>query len=243
MSSRKKILTIILSVVSALVLFAGAIAGTYAIFSEAKQDSINGEAGEVTINPITISTSNSNKLMPGDVIDFSWKVENAGNASVLTRNTVYLYWDYNDVSKQNASNGNDTVFVYKQTTSNSLIQSDILDMNPQSPNLIDIGSLTSFVVNGNTRSGYKFMTYGDTLDGVGTEAHTGVSTETNYGSTYDDNATTYDLVSFKLALSQMANINTSGQKLNIFVVTEAMQYENTDDSDWSLVGTASYTLN
>lgn len=242
MKSRKKLITMILSIVSAVVVIASTVAGTYAIFSESKQDDIQGEAGSVTIKPIYVATTTEGKLMPGDVVDFFWTVENAGNASILTRNTVYLYWEYDNESFADNSNGNNSIFVYKQNTSNSLIKADMLSKSPSSPNLINLGELSTFVINGEKRTGYKFTVYGDDLDGVGEDAQTGISREVDYDSELDDSYSTRDVVSYKIGLSQYANINTSGQTLKIYVVTEAMQYENTDDSDWSLVGSGTYTI-
>ena len=176
------------------------------------------------------------ELMPGDVIDISWVVENIGNKSALTRNTVYVFWEYSDGTT--GANGLDSTYLYKQNTPASDIRTDMLTKTPSSANLIDIGTAQTFSINGVQHTGYKFMVNGDALDGVGTAAETGISSEVNYGSDYDDNSSYKDVVSYKLALSQWANINTSGQKLKIVVITEAMQYQNTTDADWKQVGYA-----
>ena len=114
----------------------------------------------------------------------------------------------------------------------------MLTGTPSSANLIDVGSAQTFTINGIEHTGYKFTVNGDDIDGVGTAAETGISREIDYGSEYDDNCAYKDVVSYKLALSQWANINTSGQKLKIVVITEAMQYQNTVDDDWKQVGYA-----
>lgn len=176
------------------------------------------------------------ELMPGDVIDISWVVENIGNKSALTRNTVYVFWEYADGTT--GANGLDSTYLYKQNTPASDIRTDMLTKTPSSANLIDVGTAQTFSINGVQHTGYKFMVNGDALDGVGTAAETGISSEVNYGSDYDDNSSYKDVVSYKLALSQWANINTSGQKLKIVVITEAMQYQNTTDADWKQVGYA-----
>lgn len=176
------------------------------------------------------------ELMPGDVIDISWVVENIGNKSALTRNTVYVFWEYADGTT--GANGLESTYLYKQNTPVADIRTDMLTKAPSSANLIDVGTAQTFSINGVQHTGYKFMVNGDALDGVGTAAETGISSEVNYGSDYDDNSSYKDVVSYKLALSQWANINTSGQKLKIVVITEAMQYQNTTDADWKQVGYA-----
>lgn len=185
---------------------------------------------------VTANIKAVDELMPGDVIDISWVVENIGNKSALTRNTVYIFWDYDE--NVTDANGLESTYLYKQNTSTSDIRTDMLTGTPSSANLIDVGSAQTFTINGIEHTGYKFTVNGDDIDGVGTAAETGISREIDYGSEYDDNCAYKDVVSYKLALSQWANINTSGQKLKIVVITEAMQYQNTVDDDWKQVGYA-----
>jgi hypothetical protein len=192
---------------------------------------------------VTAHVNTVDELMPGDVVDLSWVVENIGNKSILTRNTVYLYWEYDGTTNTDEANGLDMTYLYKQNTSASDIRADMLTKNPSLSSLIDMGEKQEFTLNGETHTGYKFTVYGDAIDGVGTGAETGISSEVDYGSEYDDTSTTSDLISYKLALSQWANINTSGQKLKIAVVTEAMQYQNTTDDDWQQVGYTELTVN
>lgn len=195
-----------------------------------------------SLMPATVSThiSTTEELMPGDVFDVSWVVENIGNKSLLTRNRLYLFWDYEE-DIENA-NGNESLFVYNQNLDKQEIQKDMLTKNPSLVGIVDKGEEKEFILNGETHKGFEIISYGDALDGVGTGAETGDAKEENYGSAYDDNDSVKDVVSYKLALSQFANINTSGQKLKLAVVTEAMQYRNTNDADWEQVGYTEYTL-
>ena len=195
-----------------------------------------------SLMPATITThiSTVGELMPGDVFDVSWVVENLGNKSILTRNRLYLYWDYAD-GVENA-NGNESLYVYNQNLASADIQKDMLTKTPSLAGLVSKGEEKEFILNGETHKGFEIVTYGDALDGVGTGAESGDASEVNYSSAYDDNDAIKDVISYKLALSQFANINTSGQKLKLAVITEAMQYRNTNDSDWEQVGYTEVTL-
>lgn len=191
---------------------------------------------------ITAHVNTADEIMPGDVVDISWTVENLGNKSILTRNTIYIFWDYDNDANVAESNGNNVVYLYKQNTTPEEIRADMLTQNPSSSNLIDLGGIKTFSFNGKTYAGYRLTVYGDYLDGVGNNAETGIAdgNEVNYGSEYDDTSAVLDVVSYKLALSQWANIHTSGQQLRIVVVTEALQYQNTNDGDWIEVGTTEW---
>ena len=190
---------------------------------------------------ITAHVNSIDELMPGDAVDISWAVENIGNKSILTRNTIYLYWEGDKVNDSDF-NGNETIFLYKQNASLDEIKADMLTKTPTSEKLINIGTVGDYNLKDTTIHGYKFRIDGDTLDGVGNGAETGVAQEVNYGSEYDETDSIKDVVSYKLALSQWANIKTSGQKLHIVVVTEAMQYQNTTDAEWEEVAYTDYTL-
>lgn len=187
---------------------------------------------------VTAHIKSVQELMPGDVWDLSWTVENTGNKSIVTRNTMYLYWEYDGTTDTENANGNESIYLYQQNTDAADIRTDMLTKAPSNANLVNMGAVTEFTLNGETHEGYKFTVMGDDLDGTGNSAETGISREVDYGSEYDDTDSIRDVISYKLALSQFANINTSGQKLHVVVVTEAMQYQNTDDSDWQQVGYA-----
>lgn len=190
---------------------------------------------------VTAHINTAGELMPGDVVDFQWTVENLGNKSVVTRNHVYLYWEL-DADAEQYGNAEQSIFLYQQITDAADIRKDMLSKAPKHTNLVNIGELKDFVLNGETYRGYHFMIEGDDLDGVGRSAETQVSREINYGSEFDDNFENKDVISYKLGFSQFANIHTSGQKLKIAVVTEAMQYQNTGDATWEIVGFSTATI-
>lgn len=174
-------------------------------------------------------------LNPGDVLNIQWKVTNNGTKSVATRNIVSIYWEKNDFSIY--ANQKDIIFLYPQTTNTDLIFKDMF--NNEKPTIkgnsySSLGSMGNITVDGKVyQNGYQFILEGDSLDGIGLGAETGNSSEVNYGSVYDDTDSYSDTISFKLALSPFANIHTMGENIIIKVESQAMQYRNSSDGDWS----------
>lgn len=213
--------------------------GALAFFSDAAAfEKQSGEIGTVQIADINLQIADndgqsSNSLTnwaPGDVNTISWVVENTGTKSIATRNTLYIYWD-DDMNE--FSEKDDVVYLYPQNMSNKDIQEEMFDKNVSSK--IDIGQPHEFNINGKTHTGWSYMVTGDILDGVGDSAETGDAFETNYDSLINDTSDIYDSISYKLALSNYANVHTMNKPLKIAVVTEAMQARNTADSSWETV--------
>lgn len=173
---------------------------------------------------ITAHIDTVKELMPGDVIDISWVVENTANKAVVTRNKVYIYWDNeNDELADKYGNAIDSTYIMKQNTNSKAIQKAMFDKADLSEYLFTpAGEVKEFELDGVTHTGYEFTMMGDWLDGVGnaaetirpngTNLHYGESEgEIDYDSLYDDNSYTTDTVSFKIGFSPYANIHTSGK--------------------------------
>lgn len=183
----------------------------------------------------TITTTydvNLSNWNPGDISTIKWEVENIQNKSIDTRNTIYLYWEGADITRN-------PVYLYTDQTTNISIFNDIKNGNPSAN--IALGQVKTFTINGQQYQGYTFTIGGDTLDGVGNSAETGDSKEVDYASTMDDSSTTKDTLAFKLALSPTCSYESMKKNFKVVVVTEAKQYRNTQDGangGWSVVGTA-----
>lgn len=206
---------------------------------------------------VTAHIGTVKELMPGDVIDISWVVENKANKAVVTRNKVYVWWEDEDSPYSNAI---ENTHIYQQNVDSKKIMEQMWNETLTESDLLkEAGEVHTFSFDGDKDGtpeehiGYEFTMYGDWLDGVGdgaeifrpgtTDIHYGQGTdgEKDYNSLYDDNSYTTDTVSFKLGFSPYANIHTSGKNLRISVITEAIQWQNTIDEefdtlDWSVIG-------
>lgn len=206
---------------------------------------------------VTAHIGTVKELMPGDVIDISWVVENKANKAVVTRNKVYVWWEDEDSPYSNAI---ENTHIYQQNVDSKKIMEQMWNETLTESDLLkEAGEVHTFSFDGDKDGtpeehiGYEFTMYGDWLDGVGdgaeifrpgtTDIHygQGADGEKDYNSLYDDNSYTTDTVSFKLGFSPYANIHTSGKNLRISVITEAIQWQNTIDEefdtlDWSVIG-------
>lgn len=236
MKNKSKFAIAIALTISAVSLMA---TGAMAFFSDkAVFETSKGEIGSVQIADINLQIADNSgeshdslsNWSPGDVNTLTWVVENTGTKSIATRNTLYIYWD-DDMNEY--SEKDNVVFLYPQNMKNSDIQKEMFDKNEESK--IDIGTPHEFKINGKSHIGWSYMISGDILDGVGDNAETGDAFEKNYASTINDVSNIYDSISYKLCLSNYANVHTMDKPLKVAVVTEAMQARNTADSSWSTV--------
>lgn len=193
------------------------------------------------------------QLMPGDVVDVNWTVENIQNKAVVTRNRVFLWWD-----EKSGSNAIENTFLLKGSAGKGEIQSDMDNSVIDNTDLLfpQAGEIHEFTLDdGTTHRGYAFTIMGDHLDGVGngaeqiipgTSDHYGDVGEVSYDNgAYDDADPVKDVVGFKLGFGQKANSKTSGLTLHMVVITEAIQYQNTTDADydnvdWTVIRRTSY---
>lgn len=200
------------------------------------------------------------QLMPGDVMDVNWTVENIQNKAVVTRNRVFLWWE----GEQENGNAIENTFLIKGDVDKTTIQTEMAKGSVDPALLFEgAGEIKDFTIDSDptVRRGYSFTIMGDCLDGAGVDGNAEVfkpGTTEHYGEGagevsynngyYDDNDPTKDVVGFKLGFGQKSNIKTSGATLHMVVVTESMQWQNTVDSefdtlDWTVTGRTSYTLN
>ena len=220
--------------------------GALAFFSDtAKFETQSGKVGTVSIDDtnllITDNTGkNSESFMtwnPGDINTISWKVENVGTKSIATRNKLYIYWD-DEMNKY--SEADNIVYLYPQNMTNNDIEAEMLAKDPASK--IDIGAPKQFTIDGKSHKGWEYICPGDILDGVGADAETGDAFEADYESNINDMSATYDSISYKLALSNYANVHTMDKNLKVVVVTEVMQARNTSDAVWETVSVKEVNL-
>ena len=120
-------------------------------------------AGTVKLKPVTLlinsSTEQITNWQPGDVATIEWTVENAGNKSVYTKNTIEIAWDIDtELAEQNI------IYLYPPTMSDDEIRADIAN---GAPNSIPLGSDTNEIDTGKrTVQGFVHSFSGDILDGV-----------------------------------------------------------------------------
>lgn len=210
---------------------------------------------------ITANISKIQQLMPGDVVDVNWTVENIQNKAVVTRNRVFVWWE----GEKENGNAIENTYLFKGNVDKGTIQTEMADGSVDDSSLLfdGAGEIKDFTIDSDptVRHGYAFTIMGDWLDGAGVDGSAEVykpGTTEHYGDgqgevsysngAYDDSDPTKDVVGFKFGFGQKANINTSGATLHMVVITESMQWQNTTDDefdtmDWTVTGRTSYTLN
>jgi len=188
---------------------------SYAFFSDNIKTIFWGTAGTVKLQPVQLLIEqNPNGITnwkPGDVAAIEWTVQNAGNKSVYTRNTLEIAWDINpDKREQNI------IYLYPAEISDDAIRDDILNNN--AAGAIDIGSDDHEIITGTyITNGYIYQFLGDVLDGVGLRAETGDATVTGSAS---------QTIRFKLAFSPNATPEYENTEVYVHAIAEAAQYRN-----------------
>lgn len=169
---------------------------------------------------------------PGDANLVKWDVINLGNKSIDTRNTIVLYWD-EDPDLPEAG----IIYLYPADMDDADILTDIRSGDPQFN--IDMGTDDHEIDLGGgvTRYGFVYTFESDSLDGTGSAAETGDSTNVDYITTGDERLATSDHIQFKLVLSPKAPAVYMSKHFAINVITEARQHKNS--SDWTEVANQS----
>lgn len=259
MTSKKRLA---LTLVAVAITVAMIVTTSFALFTDFATDDTTATAGTVDVllenldltNPDNINpgdqggddtpsdpTDNSGEKEPGTPHDLTFDVTNNGNKSIRTRNVIFIscYEEvagvktYKDPSKfaieeKNASGVwkalTPASYIYEATTSPSTyLEADTLAAVPAGKKVV----------------GIKYIAAGKIFDGVGTGAETGDSNIT----AADKTTFTYN---YRLAMDKTALNDYQGVKVDIEVLVQALQFRNTDGTEWSnatLVGSGSYTTN
>lgn len=174
---------------------------------------------------------NLEKMNPGDVHDIGLFVSNEGNKSLATKSYIYVLWDDDDFNKW--SNHKDSIYVYLGNYSTSAIERDMLAKDRS--NAVDCEYVENVDYDGEKYSGYFFETPTLTLNGSsGPDQELDFSGQTpqNFDWSNYANSGTWK---YKFGFSNYANVHTEGKNFKVVSITKAIQYRNTNDSDWETI--------
>lgn len=206
-------------------------AGTLALFTARTNSNMTAVAGTVQISLSDLDMTNKQNINPGDGDpsiselaspgtdhNFSYIVSNDGTKSVKTRHTIIL-------------KVNDGELDAKYT---ELLQdgSEIVDKFY----VLEDGSEVETLEDGQAAYAVKYVFISDSFDGYGLAIEDGGDAEKEKGEDVvkenedGDVSKEYD---YTFALLKNAGNLYQGAEFKIDVVVEAMQYRNTEDSDWT----------
>ena len=226
---------------------------TIAYFSDTVKTDIVAKSGTVSLKEIVLlmeQDPNGNDLdydtnmletgvlnwNPGDVNTIEWTVENKGNKSAYTRNTLEIAWNtQSDLEETNV------VYLYPANMSDADIRTDINDNNASLA--INVGEDNKNIIVNDTEDiikGYQFTFLGDVLDGIGTASETGNAREENLSAPLyqeNDGSNIRDNIRFKLAFAWSASDDYQDMPLYVKVNSEAIQFRNNPTPDLNFTDT------
>lgn len=234
---KNKRLTIALATTSSFAIIG---LSAFALFTARDDSDWIAKAGTVNIDVEALSLTNSENVNPGDndpsnpkgiesTTDhvFEYKVSNLGTKSVRTRHTIIL----------TAADGEDQ----------SLLDARYLALFSGGKELVsktyvlEDGSEASSVKDTDVVKAVKYVFMGDVFDGFGDDLKDGGNAEKESLSgvvKQGDNTEGVEKVySFDFALLRGASNKYQAADFTIDVIIEAMQYRNTEESDWNTVST------
>ena len=246
MSNKKKI-----GIIAAIIVISFVIMGfVYAFFSDNVQITNKIKIGTVRIDDLNLTLKKENGtledvLEPADIDTISWTTKNIGTSGVLTRHILEIYWQEDtDIDASNL------LYLYPANISKQAILTDFekIQKGEESTYLIKTESINE-EVSGGKKYGMKYKFVGDALNGSdGNE----VSKEVNYNSTEatiidenistDDTSKTDDEISFRVLVTPKLSYLFQGKPVSIKVTTEAMQYTEEGEENWTVVDTIEVTL-
>ncbi|MCL2341997.1 MAG: CalY family protein [Firmicutes bacterium] len=226
----KRYMQIIVLLIGGFILVLGF---AYAFFSDNVVKTVSGTAGTVKLQPVILLTEQDPldpdtdlaaapiiNWKPGDVTTIEWTVENAGNKSIYTLNSLQIAWDVStDMPEQNI------IYLYPDTMSDDNIRNDILNNN--AGNSIDAGSDQNDITTlYNMAKGYNYQFSGNVLDGTGNGAEIG-DARTPDSSTHNlPDGTISQTIRLKLAFSPKATNNYLKTSVYVNAVVNAAQFRN-----------------
>ncbi len=166
---------------------------------------------------------------PGDIKGVTWKVKNIGTAAVYTRNKLKIYWN------EEVPNEDQVIYLYPANLTKEEILEDFKSEDgPKKAINVNYEKIADV-----DKYGLVYEISGDILDGT---KSTGKSQEVNYnsgstGNVTDDNNVSEDDICFNILLSPKTSYLFEEKTLTVEVITEAMQYEHNENSEWTIVDT------
>jgi len=240
--NNKMMIVVILLLLSLIILTGAALSW----FTDFVSQSVTATAGTVKLNDVALlieqeqadPVNPDDEIMgatslvnwnPGDVNSIKWVISNAGNKSVITRNSLNIVWDTEIDLPETTS-----VFIYPATMTDAEIKTDISN---GATGKVNVGTDDKTITTSNgIRTGYSFQFLGNILDGVGVGAE--FEEGRNAGTTI-----TSQVVRYKIAFASSAGNEFQAKPLYIGFRIDAIQYRNSEvitvgDSKWSSVEVA-----
>lgn len=233
---KKKIVLTVSSLCGVAALIFGC---TYALFTARTDSDFSAKAGTVRIALDNLSLTNPENINPGDSDpenpngatngtehEFSYSVANEGNKSIRTRHSIIITCDENGDSTEELDAR------YFAMLSDDKEIADKLYVLKDGSTKKEVGK-DDFV------SAVKYAFYGDVMDGKGNSIEKGGDAEKEdvSGVVKQDGDKVQKTYNYDLAMLRNAPNSYQGCDVNIEVIVEGMQYRNTDNNDWSVVGT------
>ena len=238
---KKKVALISGTLCGAAALIAGC---SYALFTARTDSDFYAKAGTVRITLDNLALTNPDNINPGDNDasnpegssagtdhKFTYSVTNDGNKSIRTRHSIVIACDKNGESAEQL----DARYFVMLSDSKEL--ADKLYILKDGSTKKDVGK-DDFV------SAVKYTFYGDVMDGKGASIDNGGDAEKEdvSGVVKENGGKVERTYSYDLAMLRNAPNSHQGCDVNIEVIVEGMQYRNTDNDDWAIVGTVSKKL-
>lgn len=225
--NKKVKLTVAIGAISTLAL----VGGAFALFSDTDEEETKATAGTVDVTVSDIEFENSKNINPGDndpelpkdpdrpegtSHKVTFDVESKGTKSIRTKLEITIAMKNKEldpcVFRLYKEDGSELVKKYYEVNG-SYISSEEYDKLPE-----DNRKCTSI----------KYIVASDIFDGVG------LNSEKEELSTVkeDKNGKAIKSYTYQLAMSQYATDIYQGEKVDINITTYAIQYRNTNPSDW-----------
>lgn len=215
-------------------------AGTFALFTARTESNMTAVAGNVNVSITSMDMTNKTNINPGDndpnisteaasgtEHNFTYTVSNDGNKSIRTRQTIIL----------TANDGNLDARYLKLYTGNNELATKTFVMED--------GSEKSSYSSADTVKAVKYTFIGDVFDGKGKDIASGGDAEKESLSTVvkeNSNGDVTQTYSYDFALLSEATNEYQNAEFKIDVIVEAMQYRNTETTDWENASVAKKTF-
>lgn len=236
----KKVIIGLSSTLSVAVLGLGALA----LFTAKDDSDFKAKAGTLGIevddldmtNPLNINPGDNDPSNPEDAAAgtehiFEYTVSNLGTKSARTRHTIIL-----TVNKGETLLDARYMCLFNVDSDELVKKIYVLEDGTEVSNLSEIGE-NEFV------KAVKYIFLSDIFDGVGTDVKEGgpAEKENIEGVVTEEDGKVEKTYAYDFALLRGATNKYQDADFNIEVVVEAMQYRNTDESDWEAVTTVKRT--
>lgn len=219
------------------------IGGTLAFFSSSSESVISAIGGTVGVDVSDITIGNLGNINPGDndptlpdgdrpegnSHDIEFSVENTGSKSIRTKHEITITMENETLDPSVFmicdADGNEVVKKYYLVGDEYLTQNEY-DKLPEGENFC---------------SAVKYVIASDIFDGVGDESN-GAEKE-DVSTVHEENGVAKKEYTYQLAMSNKATDIYQGEKMNVRVETFAIQFRNTDASNWYRVSDEEFVGN